>query len=245
MAKEGSPGVGAMNSILEHSSNSDDMDTNQPAPIDESCSKVEESTHAQTMKKMGYETPMPLIKRLKTDWELLVDACPCPPHFQHQMWAHRIRRLYEMDCGLPYYRCECICNKCEKTRQDEVTIYHSISNDNADGHGSFVDGNQGAHSFEPMNPLEFRNTSSGVEAGHLDNYRIKGPPTMAPTPLPVYGYVHLFKEQSLLNAVDGPHTPFMTFLSGMAIDAFPNEREPPRVMWVRAKAVEPTYLSFR
>ena len=68
MAKEGSPGVGAMNSILEHSSNSDDMDTNQPAPIDESCSKVEESTHAQTMKKMGYETPMPLIKRLKTYW---------------------------------------------------------------------------------------------------------------------------------------------------------------------------------
>ena len=185
---------------------------------------------------MGYETPMPLIKRLKTDWELLVDACTCPPHFQHQMWAHRIRRLYEMDCGLPYYRCECICNKCEKTRQDEVTIYHSISNDNADGHGSFVDGNQGAHSFEPMNPLEFRNTSSGVEAGHLDKY---------PTPIPVYGYVHVFKDQSLVNAVDGPHTPFMTFLSGMAIDAFPNEREPPRVMWVRAKAVEPTYLSFR
>ena len=96
-----------------------------------------------------------------------------------------------------------------------------------------------------MNPLEFRNTSSGVEAGHLDNYRIKGPSTIAPTPIPLYGYVHFFKDQSLVNAVDGPHTPFMTFLSGMAIDAFPNEREPPRVMWVRAKAVEPTYLSFR
>ena len=56
MAKKGSPetatlgtGVGAMDSILEHASSLDNMDTKQPAPNDESCSNDVKSTHAQTM----------------------------------------------------------------------------------------------------------------------------------------------------------------------------------------------------
>ena len=92
MAKKGSPDttmlvsvVDAIDSSFQNALSMDDMDTKLPAPSAYPCCKVPKSTHADTMRRMGYDTSMPPLKRPKNNCELLVDACPCPPDYQHKI----------------------------------------------------------------------------------------------------------------------------------------------------------------
>ena len=214
-----------------------------PTPCnDNPSSENQKSCHAKTMQRMGFDTPSPPQKRLKTCWDMLVEAFPCPPEYQHRVWAERIRRQFRDNCGLPYYWLTCECMKCERIQNEELKNYQTILFECTDSLNVRAGEVNESSNRQPLSQVEIRKACFGAESDELDTYRMEGPARAQTPPLPNFGYVHLFLEQAHVGTAD-PHTPFMTHLSGM--DAFPIEREHPRVMWVRAKSVTPTYLSFR
>ena len=88
-----------------------------------------------------------------------------------------------------------------------------------------------------MSFIDYRNACTADEPALYRNE------TDHPTgPMMLYGYVHVFTELSHVSAVDGPHTPFLTFLNVEDIEVPSNAT---RTMWIRAKTVVPTHLSFR
>ena len=56
------------------------------------------SSHVEKMAALGYVMPKP-IKRPKTLWDELREEFPCDPVIQHRVWASRIRRMFQKDCG--------------------------------------------------------------------------------------------------------------------------------------------------
>ena len=36
-------------------------------------------SHAEVMRSLGYAPPLPLPKKPKTNWQMLLDEFPCPP----------------------------------------------------------------------------------------------------------------------------------------------------------------------
>ena len=92
-----------------------------------------------------------------------------------------------------------------------------------------------------MNPLEFRAVCGGDEMEDESSYRMSSPlGNIGPVGPPEYA--QLFLEMAHVNPVDGPCSPFMKVLN---VDDIPDGPLPPCIMWVWAKAVTPTYLSFR
>ena len=58
-----------------------------------------------------------------------------------------------------------------------------------------------------------------------------------------YPFVHLFESEAVADTRAGPQTPFIPAM-------FTEEEDeeiplPPRVMWLRAKSIDPTRLSFK
>ena len=195
-------------------------------------------SHQQIMASLGYETPAPVVKRTKSAWEDLVEAYPCPPEYQHKVWANRIKRLYRLDCGLiSDWDCECL--KCESALADEVYGYHVIEC-NMQTVDADEEMDKVAASFtkeDRANPVDLRAISCGYAPGPVI-YR----PVDEVGSAVFSGHVHLFREQSHVGATDGPHTPFLTILS---INDYAEPIKQPRVMWVRAKTVEPVHFSFK
>ena len=191
-------------------------------------------SHSEIMASLGYETPAPLPKKTKTMWEEFVEQFPCPSELQHKVWAGRIARQFRNDCGFAY-DWDCECNKCESTLAEEITAYHVLqaacSEEELDTMTDVPD-DELAMSF-----IDYRNACTADEPAP---YRIET--VNATVTMPPYGYVHVFTELSHVSAVDGPHTPFLTFLNVEDIEV---PLQAPRTMWVRAKTVVPTHLSFK
>ena len=82
--------------------------------------------HSEVMRRMGFEPPLPVAKKAKTHWETLVDEFPCPSDIQHLVWATRILRNMQQDCGYPRLDWSCDCTKCDEGidfEQSEMYIY--------------------------------------------------------------------------------------------------------------------------
>ena len=133
--------------------------------------------------------------------------------------------------------------KCEATTASEICTYEGAIALSMLNTLSTVQSPLFATDEEGMNPLDFRAVCSGVdEVEAAGSYRTNSPFGNV-SPVVLFGYVHLFTELADVNPVDGgPRTPFMTTVN---VDEIPDGPLPPRIMWVRAKAVTPTYLSFR
>ena len=58
------------------------------------------STHVEVMRRMRYEPSLPVTKKTKTNWDMLVDEFPCPVDIQHSVWAARILRNFKKDLWL-------------------------------------------------------------------------------------------------------------------------------------------------
>ena len=219
------------------------VDTNgSSTKQDTTTSESRPRTHTQIMEQLGYGTYIPPVKKAKNTWEMLLEQFPCPPEYQHKVWAARIHRQFKQDCGLPYFW-ECECMKCEATTASEICTYEGAIALSMLNTLSTVQSPLFATDEEGMNPLDFRAVCSGVdEVEAAGSYRTNSPFGNV-SPVVLFGYVHLFTELADVNPVDGgPRTPFMTTVN---VDEIPDGPLPPRIMWVRAKAVTPTYLSFR
>ena len=151
-------------------------------------------SHQQIMASLGYETPAPEVKRTKSAWEDLVEAYPCPPVYQHKVWANRIKRLYRLDCGLiSDWDCECLI--CESALADEVYGYHviecNIQTVDADEEMDKV-----AASFtkeDSANPVDLRAISCGYAPGPVI-YR----PVDEVGSAVFSGHVYLFRNRVML-----------------------------------------------
>ena len=58
----------------------------------------------------------------------------------------------------------------------------------------------------------------------------------------VSNFIHLFVDEDTVDDPDAPKTPFCTAV-GVISGRFVAPR--PRLMWIRAKGLEPTHLSFK
>ena len=157
-----------------------------------------------------------------------MEEFPCPSELQHKIWAGRIARQFRNDCSFTT-DWDCECNKCESALAEEITAYHVLESESLKEElGMMSD----VANYEPvLKFIDYRNACTADEPALYRNETDHATGPMMP-----YGYVHVFTELSHVSAVDGPHTPFLTFLNAEDIEVPLNS---PRTMWVRAKTVVP------
>ena len=85
-----------------------------------------------------------------------------------------------------------------------------------------------------------REISAGVDQFSIPCERI--PLVNTQTVGPGVNFIHLFLREQQARQNQGPETPFTTAILGEIeeVNAFAR-----RVMWLRARTIDPTYLSFR
>jgi len=61
------------------------IETNTAEGVEEECKETVRGTsaHSEVMRRMGYEPSLPVTKKTKTNWDMLVDEFPCPVDIQH------------------------------------------------------------------------------------------------------------------------------------------------------------------
>ena len=196
-------------------------------------------THAQIMSDMGFETPTPVPKRFKSAWDHLVHNFPCPPEIQHRVWAARIRRMFADDCGFPVdWRCD--CNKCVAGISNELNMYVDAFNTTSFKQYSDMDIESMEKMGTPVDTLSIRRVCMGVDKDIPRTY-LNGEEALEGGDNVVIRFVHLFLNDEQLETTDEPGTPFTTavgVLNGQ------RSRHRPRVMWIRARRLVPTHLSF-
>ena len=198
-----------------------------------------ERSHADKMRSLGYETPAPIPKRFKTAWAQLVENFPCPPEVQHKMWACRIQRMFNEDCGFPAdWKCE--CQKCVRATSDEITgFYESVS-----------------EMCECKFPYHYPLDDDPMATNAVDTVCLQRVTAGVLKDVPrtyltgeedweggegIIRFAHLYADEESARA-DDMSTPFTTVVgvfNGRVL------RPRPRLMWVRAKHIEPTHLSFK
>ena len=196
-----------------------------PAPCnDNPSSENQKSCHAKTIQGMGFDTPLPPQKCLKTCWDMLVEAFPCPQEYQHRVWAKRIRRQFRDNCGLPYYWLTCECMKCERIQNDELKNYQTILFDCTDWLNVRASEAHESSNRQPLSQVEIRKACFGAKSDKLDTYRMDS-----------------FKAQHVIRHHHSQISGTFTFswnrrmlaqLTPYSVYDAPIEREHPRVMWV-------------
>ena len=201
-------------------------------------------THTEIMRSLGYDPPEPEQKKPKTVWQQMIENFPCPPEQQHAMWAARIIRNFRIDCGFPRNDWGCDCDKCSRGIDGELA--ESYSHLHASENGEFTLPMDGACCKEwvqgcsPTAVRDLREISAGVDEFSIPCERI--PLVNTQTVGPGVNFIHLFLREQQARQNQGPETPFTTAILGdiEEVNAFA-----PRVMWLRARTIDPTYLSFR
>ena len=195
-----------------------------------------ERTHAEKMRAIGIEPPEHVPKRFKTAWDQLVHDFPCSSELQHKVWDRKIKRMFARDCGFPVdWKCGCL--KCETAVATELSLFEeAVCHDNdrklPAERSSIVDGT--------LDTLSLRGATMGVEVVVPRSY-YHGPEVWQGND-PVVNFIHLFVDEDTDNDPDAPKTPFCTAV-GVISGRFVAPR--PRLMWIRAKGLEPTHLSFK
>ena len=195
-------------------------------------------THREVMRSLGYDIPEPVVKKNKSVWGLLVDEFPCPPQLQHAIWAARILRNMNKECGYPGIDWTCECEKCSYGLAMEINNNHmnmcEMKLDDKD--------TSAVQSYSPVCTKMLRAICSGVEELSMDSQRLAPTQGVNPSGAP-YPFMHLFLSEAESGTRSGPQTPFITAVfTGEEDEDMPM---PPRVMWVRAKSIVPTHLSFK
>ena len=73
---------------------------------------------------MGYESPLVRNVKLKTDWEKLVEALPCPPDVQFKL--EQIKRSSpRYDCFMAVSN-SCRCYKCLVAKEERAQFFLSM-----------------------------------------------------------------------------------------------------------------------
>ena len=92
----------------------------------------------------------------------------------------------------------------------------------------------------PTGVRDLREISAGVDEFSIPCERI--PLVNTQTAGPGVNFIHLFLREQQARQNQGPETPFTTAILGdiEEVNAFA-----PRVMWLRARMIDPTSLSFR
>ena len=119
-------------------------------------------THTEIMRELGYETPDPVPKRFRHAWDHLVSEFPCPSELQHRLWAVRIKRMFEEDCGFPVdWTCE--CRKCVAGTSAEICNFYEAAN----GNDCSIFDNMDVEEWEgsSVDTLEIRRVTQGEEVG--------------------------------------------------------------------------------
>ena len=223
------------------------IETNTAEGVEEECKETVRGTsaHSEVMRRMGYEPSLPVTKKTKTNWDMLVDEFPCPVHIQHSVWAARILRNLKKDCGYPRLDSLCDCTKCIvgiDFEQSEMSKYmehprNCRCSDPLDADTMLT----GLASPCPI--LQIRPICSGVD-GFLDAKERLEPMQSIPiaTNTTTVNAVHLYLTETEVTQQYGPTTPFQTtlYMGEEDINALP-----PRTMWLRARSIDPTYLSFK
>ena len=75
--------------------------------LDSSETRITMSSHAEKMAALEYNMPEP-SRRPKTLWDELREEFACDPLIQHCVWAARVKRMFQKDCGFnPDLNCDC------------------------------------------------------------------------------------------------------------------------------------------
>jgi hypothetical protein len=196
-------------------------------------------SHVEKMAALGYVMPEQ-SKRQKTLWDELREEFPCDPVIQHRVWASRIRRMYQKDCGFnPDWDCE--CDKCESSLAEELLLFHDSINTEGVSYEHEDARNYEHEAATIVDSGELRRICSGGE--HCDSV-IDAEVVNGVTAIPIgYGWVHLFlSAEEVVGINTGPSTPFITALNMPEVPASPFV---PRKMWLRSRSITPTYLSFK
>ena len=194
-------------------------------------------THAEIMRELGYETPDPIPKRFRNAWDHLVSVFPCPSELQHRLWAVRIKRMFEEDCGFPVdWTCE--CRKCMAGTSAEICNFYEAAN----GNDCSIFDNMDVEEWEgsSVDTLEIRRVTRGEEVD-IPRTRYQGDEVWEGNDNAVIRYVHLFLDEERLENSEFPGTPFTTAV-GVLNGGIRRHR--PRLMWVRARRLVPTQLFF-
>ena len=190
------------------------------------------------MTDLGYEMPV-LTKRPKSLWAQLRDEFPFDPVLQHRVWAFRIKRLFQRDCGFnPDWNCE--CEKCESHLAEELLLYDTSMGiiREVGIHKESTDMPEIAE--ELVASVDLRNICEGIDDSRLQsNAALYTGPTTIPN---VIGWVHLFLT---LEEVGNPHGPTTPFITPLNMNDAPLSNYVPWKMWMRSRSITPTYLSFR
>ena len=201
-------------------------------------------THTEIMQSLGYKPPLPEQKKTKTVWQEMVDIFPCAPEQQHAMWAARIIRNLKNDCGFPrnYWGCDCV--KCTTGIDRELVGSYSHLHSSENGELTlpmdtvFYEG--WVQECSPNAVRDLREISAGVDEFSVPCERIPLVNVQA-VGLGV-NFIHLFLSEEQAAPHQGPKTPFTTAMLG---DMEELKAFAPQFMWLRARMIDPTYLSFR
>ena len=98
----------------------------------------------------------------------------------------------------------------------------------------------GPRMLSPTAVRDLREISAGVD--EFSNPCVRNPLVNTQAVGPGVNFIHLFLREQQARQNQGPETPFSIAILGdiEEVNAFA-----PRVMWLRARTIDPTYLSFR
>ena len=194
---------------------------------------------------MGYESPLVRNVKLKTDWEKLVEAFPCPPDIQF--------KLEQLKRSSPRYDCfmavsnRCRCYKCLVAKEEQAQFFLSMEQ-------SISEVKQVAPPSPPPVPFLYDVESNIMNEQRYDPWGVdsenrKRIVTITQTEgrnvcVRAKKIKHYYKQTPSIDP-DILKTPFFTEVKFDAVDQ--NEPFTPRKQWVKKRKsyVTPTQLIFK